>query len=521
MKQWIAAFMALFSFLHTGLAPVNTTTITYTPVSYTETTAYLDNPYIGYYHIYGYVLKDEPAYASTADVPNIPNPDNTQTVERLVEIQINLCRFREQPLTELALSQLDTILAAWSNTDYSLLLRFLYDWDGNALSAEPSDLSLILTHIEQAAGVFNKYASHIFTLQGLFTGNNGEMHHTNYSSSENLQTLAQKLAEVTDPSIYLAVRTPYQWRSITGSDSYEAFLTQKDSPFLHRLGLFNDGMLGSWNDTGTYMDRSREEELAFQEQLCQTVPNGGEVIIDNVFNDAENAIADMQKMHVTYLNSVHDAAVLNKWKETVYTRKDAFAGVSCYDYIRNHLGYRYVLRSSFFTKEAASTGSSRETVFHLSIENVGFANSYRPFSFVLSLVNTETDEIFSLPLAEDSSLLTSGSITTLSVPLSAFSDSALANPEPVLSEEPSALSETETTLSQESSALSEAETTLSQEPSALSETEAAQTLPEGTYEIYFLTTDPCTGEAISYGNALTLSDKGYLLGTLSLQNTQQ
>ncbi len=76
---------------------------------------------------------------------------------------------------------------------------------------------------------------------------------------------------------------------------------------------FNDGMLGSVSDYGTYSDNTRqdagdfsawtrEEELAFQDVLCSSVPSGGEVIVDNPYNDLENAIADLKTMHVSYLN---------------------------------------------------------------------------------------------------------------------------------------------------------------------------------------------------------------------------
>lgn len=461
MKKSIITAVLILLFLASGILNLTGIRLTYTPVEYPETTDYLDNPYIGYYHIYGYVLKDEAAYAAPGDVPNVPNPETTQTVERLVEIQINLCRFQEQPLTDTALSQLDTILSAWCSTDYSLLLRFIYDWDGNALNAEPQDISMILQHMEQVAPVYNQYADHIFMLQGLFTGNNGEMHHTNYSSPEDMRQLASKLAETADPSIYLAVRTPYQWRYITETESYEELAAGPDSPFLHRLGLFNDGMFGTGNDTGTYIDRPREEELAFQDVLCQTVPNGGEVIIDNPYNDLDNAIADMKLMHVSYLNSVHDAAVLDKWKSTAYTGSDAFDGVTGYDYIRNHLGYRFVLRSSELKYEDESRRTQASLL--LSIENIGFSKSYRSFSFCLTLLNTENGEIIRITPEEDSTCLVSGETTALEIPLE------------------------------------------------------VKDYPEGTYELYWQTVDDTFGEVILYGNDMPLTAQGYLLGTLLIE----
>lgn len=104
-------------------------------------------------------------------------------------------------------------------------------------------------------------------------------------------------------------------------------------------------MLGTANDTGTYGDtpasadayRSawvREDELDFQNRLCNFVPNGGEVILDNPFNDFDHALSDLSRMHVSYLNSEHDLVVLDKWKNSVYHDEvSVFDGISGYDYI--------------------------------------------------------------------------------------------------------------------------------------------------------------------------------------------
>lgn len=461
MNKPITATALVFSFMVTSILYFNTFTFTYTPVEYPESAKYLDNPYMGFYHIYGYTLKDDILYATPEDVPNVPTPEE-RPQERLVQVQINLCRFKEQPLTDTALSQLDTILSAWCSTDYSLLLRFLYDWDGNGAAAEPQDISIILQHMEQVAPIYNRYADHIFSLQGLFTGNHGEMHNTNYGSTEDIRQLTSKMAETASPSIYLAVRTPNQWRNITGAESYEDLASSMpDSPYLHRLGLYNDGMFGNESDTGTYTDHSRADEIAFQNILCQTVPNGGEAIIENPYNDLENAIADMRQMHVSYLNSAYDPKVLNKWKTTPYTGSDPYEGVVGYDYIRDHMGYRYVLRSTQLMRDYVLM----QPVLQVAIENVGFAPSYRGFSFRLTLLNTETEDSFIILLKEDSTCLASGETTVLEIPLE------------------------------------------------------IEFYPEGTYELYWQTMDDTFDEAIRYGNDLTLTDYGYLLGTLSIGDT--
>ena len=437
----------------------NTFSYAYVPVEYPESCLYLDNPYMGFYHIHGYTLEDNIVYAAPGDVPDVPEPED-RPQERLVQIQINLRHFQDKPLTDTALSQLDTILSAWCSTEYSLLLRFLYDWSGDGINAEPRDISIILQHMEQVAPVYNRYDARILSLQGLFTGNYGEMNNTSYGSAEAIQQLASRLAETADPSIYLAVRTPNQWRIITGVDTYEELASMPDSPYLNRLGLYNDGMFGTESDTGTYTDRTRAQEIAFQNVLCRTVPNGGEVIIDNPYNDLGNAIEDMRQMHVSYLNSAYDTAVLNKWKTTPYTGSDPYDGAVGYDYIRDHLGYRYVLRST----EILPDYSLMQSVLRITIENVGFAGSYRSFSFCLTLLNAETGETILIFPEEDSSCLAGNETTVLEIPLE------------------------------------------------------IETYPAGTYELYWQTMDNNFDEPIRYGNDLPLTDHGYLLGTLSVGN---
>ena len=213
---------------------------------------------------------------------------------------------------------------------------------------------------------------------------------------ETLETLAKNIS----PSIYLAVRTPAQLRGILYSRTPMAGQSDEGS-LASRLGLFNDGMLGSVYDLGTYDDTpltsasefneqgTRSEELLFQNKLCQYVPNGGEVTIDNKYNNLDNAISDLSTMCVSYLNSDHDLAVLNKWKNSTYTGSGVFSGCSGYDYIRAHLGYRYFIKSSSLDFHAFM---SDKASLYLTIENVGFAPAYRQFDTALILTNQETGE---------------------------------------------------------------------------------------------------------------------------------
>ena len=77
------------------------------------------------------------------------------------------------------------------------------------------------------------------------------MHHSAYLSDEQVLALIRQLEKVTDETTYLAVRTPVYWRKITKIAAPES-VGRKSRILAVRLGLFNDGMLGSSSDCGTY-----------------------------------------------------------------------------------------------------------------------------------------------------------------------------------------------------------------------------------------------------------------------------
>ena len=131
-----------------------------------------------------------------------------------------------------------------------------------------------------------------------------------------------------------------------------------------KTGLFNDGIMASESDLGTYTDRSRE--LSYQDEVCLTVPNGGEVVSDTVYNDVENAMNTLQTMHVSYLNRMYDEKVLKKWKNQPYE------DTTGYDYIGAHLGYRYEISGTAFSYKMFGQTAK----LTLSVKNTGFAPAY-------------------------------------------------------------------------------------------------------------------------------------------------
>ena len=127
-----------------------------------------------------------------------------------------------------------------------------YDWDGQALSTEPSDLPQIKNHISQISSTVNKYADCVYILQGTLTGNTGEMNHSNYGDINQIRQIIEALDQNISSDIFLAVRTPGQLRGILRTRTPLSSTDAGNGSLQARLSLFNDGMLGSVYDLGTY-----------------------------------------------------------------------------------------------------------------------------------------------------------------------------------------------------------------------------------------------------------------------------
>lgn len=361
-----------------------------------ESNSIMQNPFRGFYKINGYMLSDK---TNKKELTKQIKQNCKANSYPLVLLEINLKNYANTDISSSAQQQLDTILTQYTSAKKQIILRFLYDWDGKALQSEPSDFFRIKNHIQQLSSTINKYKNCIYIIQGAFIGNVGEMNNSNYNDIDQIRQLIETLAESTDPQIYLAVRTPAQLRGILRTRTPLSSQDSESGNLASRLGLYNDGMLGNVYDMGTYDDTpitsgsdmdepgTREEELLYQYKLCQYVPNGGEVAIDNEYNDLENAVTDLAQMHVSYLNSEHEEDVLNKWKKSTYTGDDVFSGCTGYDYVEAHLGYRYFIQESHLDFHSIV---GDDATLYLTIANSGFSSAYKKYDTTLLITNQDT-----------------------------------------------------------------------------------------------------------------------------------
>lgn len=380
--------------------------------AFQESAKPLDNPDRGFYTIRGYVID----YAQQ-DFSNLAQSSGAE--EQVLElVEINLRNFRFTDISETGLANIDGLFAALSQRmGKHYIVRFLYDWDGEAKKWEPQNLEIITYHIRQLAPILQRYGDIIFTLQGLLIGNWGEMNGTPFIDTESLRLLAGELDRAAGEKTFLSVRMPMYWRRITGLPELTAE-ARKQSGTASRLGLYNDGMMGSVSDYGTYSSGeeirtgletywNREQELAFQNRLCEAVPNGGEVIVDNPYNDFAQAAATMKTMHITYLNSEYDRNVLQKWAAATVQEPGCFRGFDGLTYVDRHLGYRYWIEDS---KISYSLICNR-ILLNIAMKNAGFAPVYRDYQPMVTFVGSRETVTQVLPqdirqLTDDSKALT-------------------------------------------------------------------------------------------------------------------
>lgn len=365
----------------------------------------VSNPYCGMYSIYRFYASPQRNQKENMILKNTVIVSSHQ----ICLIEINLIDYNDKPLSSDALKNIENIFQYFIIRKKQLIVRFVYDWEGKGVLSEPKDIGIILKHMEQLSVMLKGLERHIYIIQGLFIGSWGEMHNSRYLSERHIITLAKKLYECSGRSTQIALRCPSFWRMIAGSNQPLDEKSAFTESFMARFSLFNDGMLASDTDFGTYgqiyskeandfKDKwMRKDELDFQNKLCCFVSNGGEAINNCSYNDAAHAIEDLRKMRVSYLHSAYDMEVINKWKSSKSGLSDPiWKNKTAYDYISAHLGYRFLIKDV-----KVSLNHSRIIKITVRLYNTGFAPCYHKFDVKIALAGENSSEFHEYLLDTD------------------------------------------------------------------------------------------------------------------------
>lgn len=346
-----------------------------------EYTGPVKNPARGWYQLHTFQIEDEPDMYELEWC--IDGNDS------LAMIVIDIGSSRERDLNETETGRIRSILKFFADNRYDVILRVVYDHEGKAMEREPFAFAQVLRHVEQLGGIIREFEDTIFVCQGLLIGNWGEMHSSKFLKHEQLIQLADALMRQKGEKTFLAVRKPVYWRILHEKGA------GTDGEREERTGLFDDGIFGSESNLGTFGDKpgpeagwtnawTREEELAFEEKLCKSVPNGGEAVFGDGYTEGlclKDILLVLNRMHITYLNKMHDMRLIDMWKNAKISAAGVWKGRSVYEYIGAHLGYRFCIKR--VSASLPCRADDKLCRIDIEIENRGFANIYEEVLLVL------------------------------------------------------------------------------------------------------------------------------------------
>ena len=313
----------------------------------------------------------------------------------------------DRPLTPQELERLQAGFDLVRASGFKLILRFRYGEDGDA------DWDTIKEDLDLLAPLIARNADVIAVMQAGFLGRWGEWHCWEATAvchdgaAEKAYVLDKLLAALAGTDVPVAVRYPPDKSRYLGDihfDSYDevppppppvggfADWLGESERNRARIAHHNDCFLSSADDVGTYPNEPPErieEWRGFVYAENEFLPYGGESCApadedDPARSAGENALAEMERAHVDYLNADYHPEMLAGWKRD---------GV--YDEIAARLGYRLVVEEAAWTAPVAGEGWE----FRLTVRNDGFGRLKRRYQ--VRLVLEQDDRTLELPLDFD------------------------------------------------------------------------------------------------------------------------
>jgi hypothetical protein len=338
------------------------------------------------------VFDDLQTPASTASIPEIttdfPNPergffrfsDLLPTTDfasirasgaTLAYTRVQLNGYRTGPISQAYLDNLSLAFAKLRAAGLKTILRFQYDEAGG----QDATKSQILAHIEQLKPILRQNSHLIATLQAGFIGAWAEWHSSANGLDGNTAAKSAILLALLDavPDRFVQIRTPTHKADIFGSNFPMTDSAAFSSNRYARVGHHNDAFLGSDDDLGTYPWNAVDYWKSMVASETRFAPMGGEVLYNPPRSSGASALAEMARLHFTFLNQDYQQQVMDSWQQD-----------GTYPEIRRRLGYRFVLRTA---SVVSSVQQGQNLPLNLHIENVGFAAMYNPRPIWLVLSN--------------------------------------------------------------------------------------------------------------------------------------
>lgn len=224
-------------------------------IEYTETLENFENPERGFYR---------PVYIRYKENENQP----VNITHNLAHLRLDIGAFskavngkQDIPLTQNMLDAFDQTLKKIKANGGTAIVRFAYTYEGQK-NKEP-EIDMILKHIEQVCPVLTQNQEVVAYVELGFFGPWGEMHSSNVCTVENVSKAIDLMLANTPEKMKIGVRHPGYYTAWAGVDraKLNENVTEKGTDE-YRVGLFNDGYLGSESDLGTFRNREIEIRVA-------------------------------------------------------------------------------------------------------------------------------------------------------------------------------------------------------------------------------------------------------------------
>ena len=303
---------------------------------------------------------------------------------------------KNQDLTEDALNVLQTTFDNIRENKGFVIVRICYDPWYNGRSNVTPDHEWVLKHVKQLAPVLSKNTDVIVALEMGMHGAYGEMHSDTNITYDRVAEAVNLMLRNTPPELKILTRTGNYSAKVLGFDNWGVDFNIDDEKFaeiakakgdtMYRVGMFNDGYLGTQYDYGTWgadckTSICREEGVAWLEKYGINTPYGGEALTTasgyEVINTPEFLSYEGFRTHTSYLNVQWNNNLIDSWKKTLFKQKDfdydpsRVDSLTGFKYINDHLGYRFVLREAWMSDTVGADGIFKAKV---RIQNVGFGN---------------------------------------------------------------------------------------------------------------------------------------------------
>ncbi len=449
-------------------------------IDYSESIEHINNPDQGFY--YPIIVRvGENGKISSQD--SVLNDNTINDNYQLFHLRFDISAFSgkingngDLSLTDLALAYIREELELFKSHEKNVIVRFCYhpNFDG-AFDADEPAWAMLLSHVRQICAVLNDFETTITAVEAGMIGKWGEMTSaSNYMSSTYYNALIGEFLNNTS-NLSILVRTPSMLCDYVGVSKQEVIdnkqLTLNDKT--KRLGIFNDSYMANWNDNGTYTSLGipsgeanvlRYVYIEFLKQFTSINPYGGEAVMNvdsgsplsSLENGDQGCLLEFADANLAYLNGLYDPLIIKRWKNDksyinslttqaavnrenaknhIYTEKhgdqEAYYGQTTFTYIKNHMGYRYILKESIF--EYTSDYNSLNVI--LSLDNVGFGNLTKSKKAKLIFVDSKNQVKYQANVGEFNGSLTSEFSTninlangTYTVYLCLYGDGSLTNP---------------------------------------------------------------------------------------------